>query len=266
MLIASGIDGMAWRDRPYSAGEPTDRIGPTIQLGLPVWTRWVRNLILINVGIYILELLLRNAGRDFIVELFSFRLYEATAGLQWWRWVSYQFVHADARHIIWNMVGLYFFGPDLERLLRPRRFLAFYLTCGAVGSLLYCLLALGSARTVVAPGLGPYLIGASGAVLGLLAGCAILFPDMRIFGVIPIRIFAVIFGLIYLLSLMDPNDPNRLADACHLGGMLAAVGWVYSMRQGPGWLQRTHARLRQGAWQRRLERMRREQQQVDRIL
>jgi membrane associated rhomboid family serine protease len=233
-----------------------------IQIGLPIWTKWVRNLILLNLGIFVFDLLLRNTGRPVIRELFSFRPYEATLGLQWWRWLTYQFVHDNARHVIWNMVGLYFLGPELERTFGPRRFLAFYLTCGAVGSLFFCLLLL-----IIQPvGEFHYLIGASGAVLGLLAGCFILFPDMRIFGVIPVRIFAIIFGLIYLLSLLDPGDPERLSNACHLGGMVAALVWIAYIRGGYAWFSRTGDRMRQGAWQRRRQRLQHEQHEVDRLL
>ena len=76
---------MAWRDRPYSHDDESPGAGPMIQIGIPIWTKWVRNLILLNLGVFIFDVLLRNAGKPVIVELFSFRPYEATLGLQWWR-------------------------------------------------------------------------------------------------------------------------------------------------------------------------------------
>jgi membrane associated rhomboid family serine protease len=214
------------------------------------------------VAVFVVGALLRHGNNNFIEFYFSFRVHEATAGLQVWRWVSYQFVHGGAGHVLFNMLGLYFFGPSLERTFGSRRFLTFYLTCGAVGSLLFSLWVL-----VFSPGAAHTdLIGASGAVLGLLTGCAVLFPGMMIFGIIPIRIFAVFFGILYLLSMLDPRDPGRLSNACHLGGMLAAVAWIYYIRHGSNWLRQTRDRANRGAWQRKLQILEDERREVDRIL
>jgi len=251
---------MGWQDRPYSGYDPPGGPRPTIHWVWPPLTKWVRNLLIINFGVFALDLILRNGGSTFIPSAFSFHVYEATAGLQVWRWLTYQFVHGSARHIIWNMVGLYFFGPELERTFGTRRFLAFYLSCGAVGSLFYTVLVLATAAQDYG------MVGASGAVLGLLAGCAVLFPRIMIFGIIPIRIVAVIFGLIYLLSTLDPASGQRLSDACHLGGMAAAVVWIRYLRRGSRWITRTQERVRQSAWKRKLRVLELERDQVDRIL
>jgi membrane associated rhomboid family serine protease len=62
------------------------------------------------------------------------------AGLEIWRFIGFQFCHADMNHLIFNMIGLFFFGPIVERFLGARKFLAFYLICGIAGAVLYLLL------------------------------------------------------------------------------------------------------------------------------
>lgn len=252
---------MGWRDRPYSYDDQPSGQGSGLKWSLPPWTKWVRNLIIINMVVFILDALLRGNG-PFIRATFGFRLHEATAGLQIWRWITYQFVHWDAWHLLMNLIGLYFFGPPLEKTFGPRRFVTFYLTCGAVGSLFFVL------RIVLAdaPEADRSLIGASGAVLGLITGAAILFPSILIFGLIPIRFVAVLCGLYYLFSAIDPDDAQRFSNACHLGGVLAAIIWIYYIRKGTGWLSRTQQKFNQGAWQRKLDLQQAERQEVDRIL
>jgi len=62
--------------------------------------------------------------------------------MQIWRLITYQFLHLHAQHFLFNMVFLYFFGPFLEHYWGSRHFLKFYLSCGAVGGILYQLLVL----------------------------------------------------------------------------------------------------------------------------
>jgi membrane associated rhomboid family serine protease len=117
--------------------------------------------------------------------------------LQPWRLIGYQFLHSREMfwHIIVNMFGLYFLGPGLERSWGSRKFLAFYLICGASGGILYSLLV-----RVGLPGGGP-MVGASGAVLGVIAACAILFPHIvLVFFVfpVPIRVMAVLLAVSFL--------------------------------------------------------------------
>jgi membrane associated rhomboid family serine protease len=173
---------------------------------------------------------------------------------QLWRFVTYQFQHADPGHFLFNMLGLYFFGPPLERLWGGRRFLAFYLACGVFAGL--CYLGLGVVYV-----LGP-LVGASGCVLACLAGCAILFPSMRVF-IFPIRGVAVFFAILYTLSILWGAN---LADAAHLGGMVAAAAWIGLTPAVSRMGERLRRGGRKGAWNRRMDAMRKEQQEIDGIL
>ncbi|MCF7956854.1 MAG: rhomboid family intramembrane serine protease, partial [Phycisphaerae bacterium] len=124
--------------------------------------------------------------------------------------------------LLFNMIGLYFLGPALERSWGTKRFLTFYLTCGLVGGLLFVIT---SALNLLGGGL---LIGASGGVLGLLVACAILFPQfvvILLFFPVPIRFAAVLFTFVYLLSVLG-GEGNAGGDLCHLGGMATGFIWV----------------------------------------
>src|SRR5258708_14595273 len=98
--------------------------------------------------------------------------------------VTYMFVHADAGHIFGNMIFLWVFGDDVEEALGRRRFLVFYLLCGIVGALIF---------VASDPKFGGPLIGASGAISGIVAAYAMLRPCAKVtvlVGIIPLRVSA----------------------------------------------------------------------------
>lgn len=149
-------------------------------------------------------------------------------------------------------------GPALERSWGSRRFVAFYLVCGAAGGIVYPLLVhIGFLAS------GP-MIGASGAILGLVSACAILFPHfvlvLFVFPV-PIRIMAVILAArSFLIVVM--NGYNAGGEAAHFAGM--AVGAAYVLLQ-PRW-DRLTLKVRAGSWEKKLEASHKLQIEVDRIL
>ncbi len=158
--------------------------------------------------------------------------------LQVWRLVLFQFLHADVSHIAFNMMGLFFFGPLVERYLASgRRYLAFYLICGIAGALLYLTLnLLGDGFGLRLPGvlhvdLYTPLIGASAGVFGVLLAAAFVAGDeiMLIFGIIPTRVStgAYIMAGIALANLLLAGR-NAGGDAAHVGGALA--GWFFIRR------------------------------------
>ena len=174
---------------------------------------------------------------------------------QFWRLITFQFVHANVGHFVLNMLGLYFFAPPLERAWGGRRFLAFYLLCGAFGGICY-LAASGAAPAYR----GVPLVGASGGILGCLTACAVLHREMIIL-IVPIRWAAAILTVLYVLSLLLKQD---LADAAHLGGMAAAAGWTLLV---PAVLRRLPPRsLGAGRWEKKIARRRRQEEKVDRVL
>ncbi|MEM1423392.1 MAG: rhomboid family intramembrane serine protease [Planctomycetota bacterium] len=156
--------------------------------------------------------------------------------LEVWRFVTFQFLHANLGHLFMNMLGLFFFGPIAERYLASRRlFLAFYLTCGMAGAGLYLLLNLAGwvlpvqLPLVLANEAWVPLVGASAGVFGVLwAGAYLRGRDtMYVMGVIPvqIRIGVAIFTAIAFINLLTGGN-NAGGDAAHLGGAIAGAYFI----------------------------------------
>lgn len=253
---------MGLYDRDYTQAdfESGPHHAPHMRMAMPKITPVVKWLLIINVTVFLLTFLIRPVGALFF---YWFSVYPATLGmsLQLWRQITYQFLHADPWHIGVNMLVLYFFGPMLERLWGSKKFLVFYLVCGAMGGLLYPFLTLVK-WLKVAP-----LVGASGSILGMLAAGAILFPNMIVYmwGIIPLRlvVLAIIFAAISIISLLRPDQyTNAGGEAAHLGGMIAGAVYVFSQ----SWRDKLKLKFRSGAWQKKMAAQRNLQLEVDRIL
>ena len=139
-----------------------------------------------------------------------------------WQPLTYMFLHGGLGHLFMNMLYLFFFGPEVERILSTRRFYWFYLLCGAVGvfaTFVPFFAAQGHASSVV---------GASGACMGLLVAFAMTYPERQIFLFplpVPINaraliIIAVIMNLVYVLR------PDGISVATHFGGMIVAFAYM----------------------------------------
>jgi len=233
---------------------------PKMRMAFPRMTPMVKKLLIINVVVFLLSFLIIRLG-EFIFYWFS--VYPATPGmcLQLWRPITYQFLHGGFGHIFINMLVLFFFGPVLERLWGGRKFLTFYLVCGAVGGLCYPLLVLVGWLDA------GQLVGASGSILGILAAAAILFPNMRVYvwGIFPVKItvLAIIFAAISIITLLRPDlYENASGQAAHLAGMAAGAFYVLA----ESWRNKLKLKIRAGAWEKKIAEQRNFQQEVDRIL
>jgi len=151
-----------------------------------------------------------------------------------WQLLTYGFLH-DTRslmHIIFNMLMLWMFGRDLERLMGPRRFLTYYLSCVVGAGLVQLLVG-------VIQGWGVPTVGASGGVFGLLLAYGMAFPERRImlmFPPIPMKAkyFVILLGL-FELSLGLSGVDNGIANFAHLGGMLFGYALIrHWSRRRPG--------------------------------
>ena len=172
-----------------------------------------------------------------------FSTLKAFTHLEIWRFITYQFLHANTSHILFNMIGLWVFGPMvLAALGSGRLFLAFYLTCGICGAFLYLILNLlgwqlgpnGPGFLVTQPWVP--LVGASAAIFGILMAAAKVAGDAEIlvFFVLPmkIRIAAYVFFAIAAANLFVIQGGNQGGDAAHVGGAIA--GFILIRR--PHWL------------------------------
>lgn len=151
-----------------------------------------------------------------------------------WQLGTYMFLHGGLFHILFNMLALWMFGTELERIWGTRYFLKFYLVTGVgAGALtvLFSLLPFGFAQQVHYSN----VIGASGAIYGLLLAYAMYFPDRPIYMYfvfpIPARIFVAIMGAIAFLSSL--GDSGGVANATHLGGLIVAYLFLKSGRVHP---------------------------------
>lgn len=159
--------------------------------------------------------------------------------LEVWRLIGFQFLHADYIHLLFNMIGLFFFGPMIEQHLGSKRYLAFYLLCGICGALLYTVLnllgfitqAMGMPTTI--PGLlfnmpTTPLIGASAGVFGVLMAGAYIAPKATVllFFILPMQLRTLAYALVAVaLFLLITGGRNAGGEAGHLGGAMA--GWYF---------------------------------------
>jgi membrane associated rhomboid family serine protease len=204
----------------------------------------VKNLILINVLVY----LVAGAMGDAVALPLLAGTYPGSPFFQPWQIVSHMFMHGDLSHIFFNMFALYMFGSQLERVWGPKRFLTYYVACGlgafalhefVVGLQFYTELGtfFPAAEQFVSPQASPLerarvleivygrVVGASGAVFGLLLAFGMLFPNtqlMLLFPPIPIRAkyFVMGYGAIELMLALQNSPGDNVAHFAHLGGMV----------------------------------------------
>jgi membrane associated rhomboid family serine protease len=250
---------MGLYDRDYTQADSRRQYFGSSQLrfNLPKLTPVVKWLLIINVAIFLLGGLVPAVGQT-LMNGFSIDTQSWVKVMELYRLVSYQFLHATPKHIIMNMIVLFFLGPTLERHWGSRRFIVFYLSCGVVAGLTFLSLV---AFGVVGAG---SLVGASGAILGVLVACAILFPQVVLFLVIvpmPIRVFAVVITLLYVLNVVTGGD-NAGGDVAHLGGMAAGAAYVLLLPR----LEKLKLRMHAQSWDKRMEESRKLRIEVDRIL
>ena len=147
-----------------------------------------------------------------------------------WQPFTYMFVHGGIFHILFNMLALWMFGVELERMWGTRYFVKFYFVAGVGAAAVQTLL---SFLPIAALEQVYYTqtIGASGAVYGLLLGYARYFPDRPIYLYfvfpIPAKYFVMIIGAIALLSSTGEGG-SGVAHATHLGGLVAAYLYIKS--------------------------------------
>jgi len=185
----------------------------------------IKAIIGINVVMFLATTLLAAARSIDLVPILGLRPVAVIHQLWIWQPVTYMFLHGGLLHILFNMLALWMFGTELERVWGTRYFVKFYLVTGIGAGVLTILVSLlGFAITNVI-----YLvptIGASGAIYGLLLAYAIYFPDRPIYMYflfpVPAKIFVAIMGAIAFYASLA--EAGGIANATHLGGLL--VGYL----------------------------------------
>lgn len=208
----------------------------------------VKNIIIINALFFLATMAFQNLDIN-LKEVLSMWYFDS-AKFGGWQVLTHMFMHSGIGHIFFNMLGLYFLGVILERLWGPQRFLFFYISCGLgaalihmaanafdvysmVGSVVASDEVINAARypdKIFSAYMIPVL-GASGAVYGVFAAFAFLFPNtqlMLLFPPIPIKAKWLILGLaIFDLYSGINGYKTGIAHFAHLGGMLFGFLIVY---------------------------------------
>ena len=170
----------------------------------------VKNLLIIN-GLFFLATIVGSGSNIDLYAPLAMHHWDSNS-FRIWQPITYMFMHGDFFHIFFNMWGVWMFGTQLENLWGSKRFLKFYLLTGlGAGILHFILFPDGS------------LVGASGALFGLLLGFGMMFPNaqlMLIFLPVPIKAkyFVVIYGLMELYY--GFTSTGNIAHFAHIGGML----------------------------------------------
>lgn len=178
----------------------------------------VRWLVGINVTIYFLQLVVFGSTN----AIGTLGLNSATFPQNWWTAGTYMFVHAGLMHVGLNMFMLWMFGSRLEAVMGTRSFVYFYLWCGLGGAVMYMLFAVD----------GSMVVGASGAVVGVVLAYALRWPtqELYIFGLIPMKarwlaIWMIVWNITMALANLTGYTESRTAWMAHVGGLVFA--WIF---------------------------------------
>lgn len=183
-------------------------------------TPWVQRLLIANVLMFFVQ----QVAESFASLLV---LIPALVLQRPWTIVTYMFLHGSIGHIFFNMLGLYFFGPRVEDRLGSNRFITLYVISGIVGALF---------SMVLAP--SAWVIGASGAVLGVLMAFARFWPreQLLIWGIVPIeaRWLIVIYAALDILGGFRGIGMPGIANFAHLGGFAGALLYLLFLERRQG--------------------------------
>ncbi len=273
---------MSWQHRDYAGA---DDAGGTYRprgyyRGPGMRTISITTIIIIaNAVIFFLT---NNVSGGFGNTIANFAVMQPDAVLhgQVWRLFTATYLHANLGHLLANMIGLFFFGPALERTWGSRQYFLVYTLGGILGNVVFTVAGLiGFINPQV------FGVGASGSVLALLGAAAVLFPNARIYLYflfpISIRTFVLLYGLYFVWNVFQRGS-NYGGDLCHLGGLALGLWWATTGGISLSGKHRTQIdprsllgrlfksgnqpRTGPGAWEARMQQRREDEQTIDRIL
>lgn len=210
---------MAYRSTTY---RPFDAVFP----------EGVKLLLIANVAVFLLQRLLPPG----FTLLLGLRPADVVGELRLWQPLTYMFLHGGLLHALFNLLILWMMGSEVERFWGKREFLRYYVVCG-----------LGAAALAFVFAYDNLVIGASGAVFGVMVAFALMFPERTIYiwFVIPVPAKYLVLVL-FVIELLVIGGSDGVAHFAHVGG--AITGFVY-MRFG--WRDRLHIRGLSRRWSRR---------------
>lgn len=216
---------MGLADRDYYREDTRSGYNPLAQL-----TPVVKWLLILNIGIYLLDtLVLKGDGmqngpiRKFGVFAIRSAIFEGEI----WEFITFQFLHGFIGHVMFNCIGIFFFGPWMERWWGSKKFLLFYLLCGVAGAVFFTLLTF--IGVLPTNNYEDGLVGASAGIFGILIGVAMIAPNLRVMLLFPpvelsMRQLAIFLMAIAVGSIVFQIGGNEGGEAGHLGG--AILGFI----------------------------------------
>ncbi len=187
-------------------------------------------LITINAAVFLVQILSGEFGKmltyDFSVT--PYNIFHPQSHEVYITLFTSMFLHAGISHLLGNMIFLWIFGDDIEDALGHFRYLLFYIVCGLAAILLHSVIYHGSHIPV---------LGASGAISGILGAYFLLYPEVRVLTIVPIffiirfvwipsTFFLIIWFAFQLLYAANPSS-HQIAFLAHIGGFLAGLGIIY---------------------------------------
>lgn len=206
---------------------------------VPPLTPVTKTLIITSVVVYFVDFVLSHLGVTVagypVTEVLGLVPGHILRDGWFWQFFTYMFLHGPPFHLLLNMLILWYFGAETELRLGKARFLFFFFLCGVGAGVINFLVNLAFARTT----LGVPIIGASGAIYGLLVAYAYFFSE-RYFLVLFLfpmkaKYFVLLLAAIELVTGVDSNPGvSNVAHFAHLGGMLMGALYIYITQRPKG--------------------------------
>ena len=185
----------------------------------PTGVKW---LLIVTTSLSVLDFFLRaSAPGVSLMRVFALVPVQFVQSFAFWQVFTYLFLHTSIFQVLWNMLALWMFGAELERIWGTRRFLGFYFACGIIAGVSVVIAAYLFGGTHVP------IVGSSGAVYGVLVAFGVLFPNQTmLFGfLIPIKtkyFVMIIAGVVFLESYMAiAGGQGAVAVIASLAGLVA---------------------------------------------
>jgi len=215
---------------------------------VPPLTKITKSLIITCTIVYLVDFIFTKMGfrvDGMRISDFLGLVPRATVEDLWlWQPFTYIFLHGHPLHILLNMLILWYFGAELEMRLGHQAFLKYFFVCGVGAGLFNLAVNYGFGGDLDSP-----IIGASGAIYGILAAYGIFFGEryFLVFFIFPMKAkyFVLLIAAIELISGAGDNPQSNVAHFAHLGGMVVGavyIYWKWVLPKGPRKTRRDHER------------------------
>lgn len=200
--------------------------------------------IIINVAVFGIIALMPESLSDYWANLLAL-YFPLSDNFRPFQIITHMFMHGGLMHLFFNMFGLYMFGPTIERIFGSQRFFIYYIICGLGAAFFHYLITYYQFTNQLSLATNspailhqyynaiPAVVGASGALYGVLLAYGLLFPNqvVYIYGIIPLKMKYCITLFVVIELAMGIQNTGNVAHFAHLGGMITGLflykAWGY---------------------------------------